>query len=80
MPFCSAKRRAAGSGRVLKPMMIARDAVARLTSDSEIAPVPVWITRICTSVCLVLSCPSECSIAPIEPLTSAFKITFRSLT
>ena len=43
MPFCSARRRAAGSGRALKPIMIALDAVARLTSDSVIAPVPLWI-------------------------------------
>ena len=44
----SATSAALRSGRTLKPMMIAFDAVASSTSDSLIAPTPVWMMRILT--------------------------------
>ena len=44
----SATSAALRSGRTLKPMMIAFDAEASSTSDSLIAPTPLWMIRILT--------------------------------
>jgi hypothetical protein len=44
----SATSAALRSGRTLKPMMIALDAEASSTSDSLMAPTPLWMIRIFT--------------------------------
>ena len=44
----SATSAALRSGRTLKPMMIAFDAVASSTSDSLMAPTPLWMIRTLT--------------------------------
>ena len=70
----SAARRAAASGRTLKPMMIAPEAAARMTSDSVIAPMPEWTIAdvdLSSSSCRR---SSEPWIAPSEPCTSALRI------
>ena len=65
----SATSAALRSGRTLKPMMIAFDAVASSTSDSLIAPTPLWMIRTLTfsSLSLVSVSPSTSA----EPCTSA---------
>ena len=65
----SATSAALRSGRTLKPMMMAFDAVASSTSDSLIAPTPLWMMRTLTfsSVSLVSVSPSTSA----EPCTSA---------
>ena len=44
----SATSAALRSGRTLKPMMIAFDAAPSSTSDSLMAPTPLWMIRILT--------------------------------
>ncbi len=65
----SATSAALRSGRTLKPMMIAFDAEASSTSDSLMAPTPLWMMRTLTfsSVSLVSVSPSTSA----EPCTSA---------
>ncbi len=65
----SATSAALRSGRTLKPMMIAFDAVASSTSDSLIAPTPVWMMRIFTRSSLSFVSVSASTSA--EPCTSA---------
>ncbi len=63
---------ACGVGRTLKPMMIAFEASAKVTSDSLIAPTAWWMifTRTpSTSIFLKL-----CAKASAEPCTSALMI------
>jgi hypothetical protein len=48
-PAVSASLRAPASARVLKPMMTALEACARLTSDSVIAPTAAWMMLTLTS-------------------------------
>ena len=43
-PSRSASCRASAFGRTLKPMMMAFDAEASMTSDSVMPPTPVWMT------------------------------------
>ena len=49
IPSRSASVTATGSGRTLKPTIIAFDAFASMISDSLGAPTPLWITRTRTS-------------------------------
>ena len=60
---------AVASGRTLKPIMIAFDVAARLTSDSLIAPTPPWITFTTTSS--LESLVRLCFTASTDPCTSA---------
>ena len=69
---------ASGRGRTLKPMMIACDADASMTSDSLIAPTPVWMTRSRTSVCSTFL--SASTRAPTEPCTSPLMMMLSSLS
>ena len=74
-PSRSASSRALPSGRTLKPMTIASEAVARLMSFSVMAPTPRWITRSATSSpssSSILS--SASSSASTEPETSPLMI------
>ena len=61
----------------LNPIMIAFEALAKMTSDSVIAPIPLRITLILTSFSFIFS--KAFLTASSEPLTSAFKTTFISL-
>ena len=65
------------SGRTLKPMMMALDAEASMTSVSVIAPTPPWMQRTRTSS--LESFSSDCRTASTEPCTSALMMRFRSL-
>ena len=69
---------AVASGRTLKPIMIALDAAARLTSDSLIAPTPPWMTLTTTSS--LDSFIRLCFTASTEPCTSALTISGSSFT
>ena len=60
----------------LNPMMIAEDALARVTSDSLMAPTPPWIHFTTTSSLESLS--RDCFTASTEPATSALMIRFSS--
>ena len=53
------------SGRTLKPIMIALDADAKITSDSLIAPTPPWM--ILTTTSSLLSFRRLCLIASTDP-------------
>ena len=57
--------------------MIALDALARLTSDSLIAPTPPWM--ILTTTSSLESFRRLCFTASTEPCTSAFTMMFSSL-
>src|SRR5690606_488425 len=70
-PAASAARLAAASGRTLNPTMIALEATARFTSDSEMAPVPAWTTLTPTDSDSSLSFARVPWIASSEPWTSA---------
>ena len=72
-PFCSAFILATGSGRTLKPTIIAFDALASITSPSDTAPTAPWMTFTFTSS--LDSFSSDCFTASTEPCTSAFTIT-----
>ena len=74
--FCSARRLAAPDGRTSKPMMMAFDADARLTSLSEMAPTALCITL--TWMFGVESLMSESLRASTDPSTSAFTIRLSS--
>ena len=74
---CSASLRAPCDGRTWKPMMIASDAEANNTSDSEIWPTDLWM--IFTWISSVDNFNKESDNASIEPSTSPFTITFNSL-
>src|SRR5207245_2279590 len=65
-------------GRTLKPITMACDAAARLTSFSVIAPTPVWMTLTRTSGCWIL--PSSETIASTEPWRPPSRTLFRSWT
>ena len=69
---------ACASGRTLKPMMIALEADASVTSDSLIAPTPPWMTLTTTSS--LESFTRLCFTASTEPCTSAFTMIGSSLT
>ena len=73
----SATSAALRSGRTLKPMMIAFDAVASSTSDSLMAPTPVWMIRILTLSSLSFVSVSASTSA--EPCTSALMMIGSSL-
>src|SRR5919112_1530344 len=68
-PSRSATERASPTGRTLKPMMIASDAAASMTSDSLMPPTPERMTLTATSSWGSLAI-SSCS-ASAEPATSA---------
>ena len=55
-------------------MMIASEAAANVTSDSEICPTALWITFTCISS--VESCMSESERASTDPSTSPFTLMF----
>ena len=74
----SASTFASGRGRTSDPMMIACEAAARFTSDSVIAPTPVWMIRRRTSVCSTFS--SASTKAPTEPCTSPLTMMLSSLS
>ncbi len=67
-PSRSATLSALRSGRTLKPMMIAFDAAPSSTSDSLIAPTPLWMMRILTRSSLSFVSVSASTSA--EPCTS----------
>ena len=46
-PSCSANLRAAAEGRTWNPMIMASEAAAKVTSDSDICPTALWITLTC---------------------------------
>ena len=73
MPLFSASLRAPASARVLKPMMTAFDAIARLTSLSVMPPTAACTT--CTLTSSVDSLSSDCASASCEPCTSALMIS-----
>src|ERR671934_230047 len=77
-PSRSASARASALGRTLKPTTSAFDTDARLTSFSEIAPTPVWMTFTRTSGCWIFW--SSDTAASTEPSTSPFTTRFRSWT
>ena len=64
-------------GRTLKPIMMASDALARVTSLSVMAPTPLCITLI--TISSVLNFCNESLKASTEPSTSPLIITFSSL-
>ena len=74
----SATSAALRSGRTLKPMMIAFEAVASSTSDSLIAPTPVWMMRIFTRSSLSFASVSASTSA--DPCTSALMMSGSSFT
>src|SRR5919202_866824 len=78
IPCRSASRRASADGRTLKPMTIAFDAAARLTSFSVMPPTPVWMTLTRTSACWIF-CSSP-TIASTEPWTSPLRTMLSSCT
>ena len=67
---------AVASGRTLKPMMMALEAAARVTSDSLMAPTPPWM--ILTTTSSLESLRRLCFTASTEPCTSAFTMMFSS--
>ena len=73
----SATAAALRSGRTLKPMMIAFDAVASSTSDSLMAPTAEWMILIFTRSSDSLSSVSASTSA--EPCTSALMMSGSSL-
>ena len=73
----SASSRARGSGCTWKPTMIAPEAAASSTSDSEIWPTAWRMMRICTSP--VLSLESDSESASTDPSTSPLMISLSSL-
>ncbi len=75
-PSRSAARRAAIDGRTWKPMMIASDAAARVTSLSEISPTA--LCRTLTWISSVDSLMSESLRASIEPSTSPLTMILSS--
>ena len=75
-PSCSANLRAEADGRTWNPIIMASEAAANVTSDSEIWPTALWITF--TWICSVDSLINESLKASIEPSTSPFTITFSS--
>ena len=77
-PSVSASAVACGLGRTLKPMMIAVDAAASMTSDSLMPPTPEWMMRTLTSGCWILS--SASLSASRLPWTSALTTRLRSRT
>ena len=62
-------------GFTLKPMMIAPDAMARLTSVSVMAPTPLWM--ICISTASVESRLRASPIASRVPRASPLRMTLR---
>ena len=66
------------SGRTLKPIIIAFEALAKTTSDSFIAPTLLLITLTLTPSTSIFS--KAFLTASLLPLTSAFTKTFISLT
>ena len=78
IPCRSASWRASADGRTLKPITIAFEAAARLTSFSVMPPTPVWMTLTRTSGCSILA--SSPTIASTEPCTSALRTMLRSAT
>ena len=66
------------SGRTLKPMMMALEAEARVTSDSLMVPTPPWITFTTTSS--LESFTRLCFTASTDPCTSAFTMMGSSFT
>ena len=77
-PSGSAARRASASGRTLKPMIIASEAAASITSDSLMPPVWAWMTLTGTCSCGSLAISS--SSASSEPETSALRTMLSSLS
>ena len=76
-PSRSAARRASARGRTLKPMMIASEAEASITSDSLMPPVCEWMMLIATCSCGTLAISSWS--ASSEPATSALRTMLSSL-
>ena len=76
-PSRSPARRASASGRTLKPMMIASEAEASITSDSLMPPVWEWMMLIATRSCGTLAISSWS--ASREPATSALRTMLSSL-
>ena len=64
------------SGFTLKPMMMALEALASVTSDSLMLPTPPWMQWIAISS--FESLRSDCFTASTEPATSALTMMFRS--
>ncbi len=62
-----------GVARTLKPIIIAPDAEAKVTSDSLIAPAAVWMISTRTPSTSIFF--NEPESASTEPCTSAFTIT-----
>ena len=75
-PSWSAILPAAPEGRTWNPTIIASEAAARETSDSEIAPTPLWITF--TWICSVDNLINESLNASTEPSTSPLTMMFNS--
>ena len=73
----SARARAVASGRTLKPMTMALEAEANITSLSETAPTAAWMQWTRTSS--LLSFSRDCFTASAEPCTSALTMMFSSL-
>ena len=67
-----------GSGFTLKPMMMAFDAEASMTSVSVMVPTAPWITR--TLISSVDRRSSASCSASTEPCTSPLRMTRSSLT
>ena len=76
-PSRSAARSASSSGRTLKPMMIASEAEASITSDSLMPPVCEWMMLIATRSCGTFAISSWS--ASSEPATSALRTMLSSL-
>ena len=74
---CSASLRAPLDGRTWKPMIIASEAEASNTSDSDICPTAFEI--IFTCICSVDNFNKESDNASIEPSTSPLTIMLSSL-
>ena len=75
---CCASSAALRSGRTLKPMMMALEAVASRTSLSVMEPTPEWMTL--TRTFSVDMRTSESASTSTEPVTSPLMISGRSFT
>src|SRR5919204_324971 len=78
MPSRSAALRASARGRTLKPITIASEAAASITSDSVIPPGAAWMTSTAIRSCGSLAISSWS--ASREPETSALSTTLSPLT